>query len=60
MWWLGCTGVWLKSEGVTNLCVDLCYGVGQQLIFNLLGLAQQRFKLLSCIVPTLEAYERWI
>jgi L-ascorbate 6-phosphate lactonase len=23
MWWLGCTGIWLKSEGGANLCVDL-------------------------------------
>ncbi len=23
MWWLGCTGIWLKSEGNTNICVDL-------------------------------------
>ena len=21
-WWLGCTGVWLKTQGGTNLCVD--------------------------------------
>ncbi len=23
MWWLGCTGIWLKSEGGANLCIDL-------------------------------------
>jgi L-ascorbate 6-phosphate lactonase len=23
MWWLGCTGIWLKTEGGANLCVDL-------------------------------------
>lgn len=23
MWWLGCTGIWIKSEGGTNLCIDL-------------------------------------
>ncbi len=22
MWWLGCTGIWVKSEGNTNLCID--------------------------------------
>src|SRR5210317_1848984 len=22
MWWLGCTGVWIKTEGSTNLCID--------------------------------------
>ena len=23
MWWLGCTGIWVKTEGDTNLCFDL-------------------------------------
>jgi L-ascorbate 6-phosphate lactonase len=23
MWWLGCTGIWLKSAGGANLCIDL-------------------------------------
>ncbi|MDF2612394.1 MAG: ulaG [Clostridia bacterium] len=23
MWWLGCTGIWLKSEGNANICTDL-------------------------------------
>jgi L-ascorbate 6-phosphate lactonase len=22
MWWLGCTGMWIKTEGSTNLCID--------------------------------------
>ncbi len=22
MWWLGCTGIWLKSEGNANICID--------------------------------------
>ena len=22
-WWLGCTGIWIKTEGDTNLCFDL-------------------------------------
>lgn len=26
MWWLGCTGIWLKSEGSTNVCVDFWCG----------------------------------
>jgi L-ascorbate 6-phosphate lactonase len=23
MWWLGCTGIWIKSQGSTNICIDL-------------------------------------
>ncbi len=30
MWWLGCTGIWLKSEGDTNLCIDLWCGTGKK------------------------------
>ncbi len=30
MWWLGCTGIWLKSEGGTNLCIDLWVGTGKK------------------------------
>ena len=30
MWWLGCTGIWLKSEGGTNLCIDLWCGTGKR------------------------------
>lgn len=30
MWWLGCTGVWLKSEGGANLCTDLWLGTGKR------------------------------
>lgn len=30
MWWLGCTGIWLKSEGSANLCVDFWCGTGKQ------------------------------
>ena len=26
MWWLGCCGLWVKSEGDTNICVDLFSG----------------------------------
>ena len=22
MWWLGCTGMWIKTEGNTNICLD--------------------------------------
>jgi len=30
MWWLGCTGIWLKSDGNTNLCIDLWCGSGKR------------------------------
>lgn len=26
MWWLGCTGIWVKTENSTNICVDLYSG----------------------------------
>lgn len=30
MWWLGCTGLWIKSQGNTNLCIDLWCGSGKR------------------------------
>lgn len=30
MWWLGCVGIWLKTEGNTNLCVDLWVKTGKR------------------------------
>ncbi|WP_105613979.1 L-ascorbate 6-phosphate lactonase [Vallitalea okinawensis] len=30
MWWLGCTGIWLKTENNTNLCVDLWVKSGKR------------------------------
>ncbi|MEX0423792.1 L-ascorbate 6-phosphate lactonase [Providencia rettgeri] len=30
MWWLGCTGIWLKSEGNTNVCIDFWCGTGKK------------------------------
>ena len=30
MWWLGCTGIWLKSEGGANICVDLWTMAGKR------------------------------
>lgn len=30
MWWLGCTGIWVKSEGNTNLCIDFWCGSGKK------------------------------
>ena len=30
MWWLGCCGIWLKSAGNTNLCIDLWVQSGKR------------------------------
>lgn len=30
MWWLGCTGLWIKSEGNANLMFDLWVGTGKR------------------------------
>ncbi len=30
MWWLGCTGIWLKSEGGANLSMDFWCGTGKK------------------------------
>lgn len=28
-WWLGCTGIWLKTENNTNICIDYWVGRGK-------------------------------
>ncbi len=30
MWWIGCTGLWVKSEGNTNIAIDLWFGNGKR------------------------------
>ena len=30
MWWIGCTGLWIKSEGHTNIAIDLWFGNGKR------------------------------
>lgn len=30
LWWLGCTGMWLKSEGKTNILLDLWVKTGKR------------------------------
>lgn len=30
MWWIGCTGIWLKTQGNTNIAVDLWFGNGKR------------------------------
>ena len=34
MWWLGCTGLWVKSEGNANICIDLWCGTGKKTMKN--------------------------
>jgi L-ascorbate 6-phosphate lactonase len=30
MWWLGCTGIWVKTEGNANICIDFWCGTGKK------------------------------
>ncbi|MHB1454709.1 MAG: L-ascorbate 6-phosphate lactonase [Saccharofermentanales bacterium] len=30
MWWLGCTGIWIKSESDVNIAIDLWFGNGKR------------------------------
>lgn len=30
MWWIGCTGVWFKTENDTNIAIDLWFGNGKR------------------------------
>ncbi|MDE8160195.1 L-ascorbate 6-phosphate lactonase, partial [Erysipelothrix rhusiopathiae] len=30
MWWLGCTGIWLKTHENTNILVDMWSGTGKR------------------------------
>lgn len=30
MWWLGCTGIWLKTPGNANICIDFWCGTGKR------------------------------
>lgn len=30
MWWLGCTGLWIKTENSTNICIDFWCGSGKR------------------------------
>ncbi len=30
MWWIGCTGIWIKSEQNTNVAIDLWFGNGKR------------------------------
>lgn len=30
MWWIGCTGIWIKTENNTNIAIDLWFGNGKR------------------------------
>ena len=30
MWWIGCTGLWIKTENNTNISIDLWFGNGKR------------------------------
>jgi L-ascorbate 6-phosphate lactonase len=30
MWWLGCTGIWIKTPAEANICIDFWCGTGKQ------------------------------
>lgn len=34
MWWLACTGIWVKTEGNANICIDLWCGTGKRSMKN--------------------------
>ncbi len=34
MWWLGCTGIWLKSQGGANISIDFWVGTGKKSMKN--------------------------
>lgn len=50
MWWLGCTGIWLKSQGGTNLCIDYWTKHGKKTQQNKLMKEQhQHQRMIGCL-----------
>lgn len=50
MWWLGCTGIWVKSEGNTNICIDLWVKSGKRTKANKLMKDQhQHQRMIGCV-----------
>ena len=48
MWWIGCTGMWFKTENDTNIAIDLWFGNGNrslrgELLSQLLCLRKRAF-----------------
>lgn len=51
LWWLGCTGIWVKTEGNTNLCIDLWVKTGKRTSLNPLMKEQhQHQRMIGCKV----------
>ncbi len=49
MWWLGCTGVWIKSEGNANILIDLWVKSGKRTQSNPLMREQhQHQRMIGC------------
>jgi len=44
MWWLGCTGIWLKSPGGANLSIDFWVGTGKKTRKNPFMAAQHQMQ----------------
>ncbi len=50
MWWLGCTGLWVKTEGNTNLCIDYWTKHGKKTQKNKLMKEQhQHQRMIGCL-----------
>lgn len=48
-WWLGCTGIWVKSQGNTNVMVDLWVKTGKQSHGNgLMKEGHQHRRMIGC------------
>ncbi len=50
MWWLGCTGLWIKTENSTNICIDLWVKSGKRTKKNKLMKKQhQHQRAVGCV-----------
>lgn len=50
MWWLGCVGLWVKTENNTNLCIDLWVKSGKRTKKNKLMAEQhQHQRMIGCV-----------
>ena len=50
MWWLACTGIWVKTEGNTNICIDLWCGTGKRSMKNpLMDPHHQMARMTGCV-----------
>lgn len=50
IWWLGCTGIWLKTENDTNLLTDLWCATGKKTHGNgLMKKGHQHQKMIGCV-----------